>query len=124
MGQDDSATKLRAEDRSHCRVGRTCGRIADHTLAGRCSAKRFLYVAIDRCSRSIHLAVKDDETEQSAITLLCETAAAFPFHLIHVLTDNGLCFTPAFAERLKARRTLAKGKPQGRASPTIQPKHA
>jgi transposase len=29
--------------------------------------KRYLYVAIDRCSRSVHLAVKDDETERSAI---------------------------------------------------------
>ena len=29
--------------------------------------KRVLYVAIDRCSRSVHLAVEDDETERSAI---------------------------------------------------------
>ena len=29
--------------------------------------KRYLYVAIDRCSRSVHLAVKDDETEKSAM---------------------------------------------------------
>jgi transposase len=28
--------------------------------------KRHLYVATDRCSRSVHLAVKDDETEKSA----------------------------------------------------------
>ena len=59
--------------------------------------KRYLYVAIDRCSRSVHLAVKDDETEQSAIAFLREAAAAFPFRLTHVLTDNGSCFTPAFA---------------------------
>jgi transposase InsO family protein len=58
--------------------------------------KRYLYVAIDRCSRSVHLAVKDDETEKSAIAFL-EAAAAFPFRLTHVLTDNGSCFTPAFA---------------------------
>ena len=60
--------------------------------------KRFLYVAIDRRSRSIHLAVKDDETEPSAIAFLREAAAAFPFRLTHVLTDNGSCFTPAFAK--------------------------
>jgi transposase InsO family protein len=59
--------------------------------------KRFLFVAIDRCSRSVHLAVKDDETEKSAIAFLREAAAAFPFRLTHVLTDNGSCFTPAFA---------------------------
>jgi transposase InsO family protein len=60
--------------------------------------KRFLYVAIDRRSRSVHLAVKDDETEPSAIAFVREAAAAFPFRLTHVLTDNGSCFTPAFAK--------------------------
>ena len=59
---------------------------------------RYLYVAIDRRSRSVHLAVKDNETEQSAIAFLREAAAAFPFRLTHVLTDNGSCFTPAFAK--------------------------
>ena len=59
--------------------------------------KRYLYVAIDRRSRSVHLAVKDDETEASAITFLREAAKAFPFHMTHVLTDNGSCFTQAFA---------------------------
>ncbi len=52
----------------------------------------------DRCSRSVRLAVKDDETERSAIAVLREAAAAFPFQLTHVLTDNGSCFTPAFAK--------------------------
>src|SRR5215212_6016060 len=55
--------------------------------------KRYLYVAIDRCSRSVHLAVKDDETEQSAIAFLKEAARAFPFKVTHVLTDRGSCFT-------------------------------
>ena len=64
--------------------------------------KRYLFVAIDRCSRSVHLAVKDDETERSAIAFLRETAAAFPFRLTHVLTDNGSCFTPAFARACTA----------------------
>jgi transposase InsO family protein len=58
--------------------------------------KRYLYVAIDRCSRSVHLAVKDDMTTKSAIAFLREAAAAFPFRLTHVLTDNGSCFSPAF----------------------------
>ena len=51
--------------------------------------KRYLFVAIDRRSRSVHLAVKDDETEKSAIAFLRQAAAAFPFRLTHVLTDNG-----------------------------------
>ena len=57
----------------------------------------YLYVAIDRRSRSVHLAVKADETEASAIAFLREAAAALPFRMTHVLTDNGSCFTQAFA---------------------------
>ena len=60
--------------------------------------KRYLYVAIDRRSRSVPLAVKEDETEKSAIAFLREAAAAFPFPLTPVRTDNGSCFTPAFAQ--------------------------
>src|ERR1700757_254428 len=60
--------------------------------------KRYLYVAIDRRSRSVHLAVKDNETEASAIAFLREVAAALPFRITHVLTENGSCFTQAFAK--------------------------
>ncbi|WP_370643374.1 DDE-type integrase/transposase/recombinase [Roseomonas cutis] len=66
------------------------------TIAGE-QRKRYLFVTIDRHSRSVHLAVKDDETERSAIAFLREAAAAFPFRLTYVLTDNGSCFTAAFA---------------------------
>jgi transposase InsO family protein len=55
--------------------------------------KRFLFVAIDRRSRSVHLAVKDDETEASARAFLEEALTAFPFRVTHVLTDRGSCFT-------------------------------
>jgi transposase InsO family protein len=57
------------------------------------SRKRFLFVAIDRCSRMVHLAVKDEETEKAAIAFLNEAIAAFPFRVSHVLTDRGSCFT-------------------------------
>jgi transposase InsO family protein len=52
---------------------------------------------LSRHPGAVH-AVKDDETERSAIAFLREAAAAFPFRLTHVLTDNGSCFTPAFAK--------------------------
>jgi transposase InsO family protein len=55
--------------------------------------KRFPFVAIDRRSRSVHLAVKDDETEASAKAFLGEAIAAFPFRVTHVRTDRGSCFT-------------------------------
>jgi transposase InsO family protein len=55
--------------------------------------KHFLYVAIDRCSRWVHLAVKDDELTTSAVAFLKEAVRAFPFKVTHVLTDRGSCFT-------------------------------
>src|SRR5918993_1570800 len=55
--------------------------------------KRFLFVAIDRCSRWVHLAVKEDETAASAVAFLKEAVQAFPFTVTHVLTDRGSCFT-------------------------------
>src|ERR687889_702513 len=55
--------------------------------------KRFLFVAIDRCSRWVHVAVKDDETTASAVAFLKEAVQAFPFEITHVLTDRGSCFT-------------------------------
>src|SRR5919206_20187 len=55
--------------------------------------KRYLFVAIDRRSRSVHLAVKDDESEASATAFLREALAAFPFRVTRVLTDRGSCFT-------------------------------
>jgi transposase InsO family protein len=69
------------------------------TADGECR-KRFLFVAIDRRSRSVHLAVKDDETEASAKAFLEEALAAFPFRVTHVLTDRGSCFTADGFEEL------------------------
>jgi len=62
--------------------------------------KRFLFLAIDRRSRFVHLAVKDDETEASATAFLREVAIAFPFRVTHVLTDRGSCFTAEGFEKL------------------------
>jgi transposase InsO family protein len=61
--------------------------------------KRFLFVAIDRRSRSVHLAVKDAESGASATAFLREVLAAFPFRITHVLTDRGSCFTADGFER-------------------------
>jgi transposase InsO family protein len=53
--------------------------------------KRFLFVAIDRCSRSVHLAVKDEGCEATATAFLREVVERFPFRISHVLTDRGSC---------------------------------
>jgi transposase InsO family protein len=55
--------------------------------------KRYLFVAIDRASRFVHLAVKDDESAASAVAFLEEAMSALPFRLTNVLTDRGSCFT-------------------------------
>src|SRR5436309_14332227 len=62
------------------------------TADGECR-KRYLFVAIDRRSRSVHLAVKDEETEAAAKAFLEEAVAAFPFRVTRLLTDRGSCFT-------------------------------
>jgi transposase len=62
------------------------------TADGECR-KRYLFVAIDRRSRWVHLAVRDDETEASAVAFLKEALRAFPFRVTHLLTDRGSCFT-------------------------------
>jgi transposase InsO family protein len=62
--------------------------------------ERYLFVAIDRRSRSVHLAIRDDETEASAKAFLEEAIAAFPFRVTRVPTDRGSCFTAEGFEKL------------------------
>src|SRR5690242_15444553 len=62
------------------------------TSDGECR-KRYLFVAIDRRSRSVHLAVEDEETEAAAKAFLEEAIAAFPFRVTRLLTDRGSCLT-------------------------------
>lgn len=61
--------------------------------------KRYLYVAIDRCTRYAHLAVYDGETAANAIAFLNAAKTAFPFRITHILTDRGSCFTADQFER-------------------------
>ena len=69
--------------------------------------KRFLYVAIDRATRYVHLAVKDDETTASAMAFLDEVLQALPFRVTHVLTDRGSCFTADGFEHACKRNGVA-----------------
>lgn len=68
--------------------------------------KRFLYVAIDRCSRFVHLAVYDAENAANAVAFLTATRKAFPFRITHVLTDRGSCFTADAFENACAKRKI------------------
>src|SRR3954470_9679727 len=87
------------------------------------SRKRYLYVAIERASRFVHLAVKDDETERSAVAFLTEAVQAFPFQVTYVLTDGGSCFTAAGFEA--ACQRVRGGVPElGRGASQDTPLHA
>jgi transposase InsO family protein len=55
--------------------------------------ERVLFVATDRRSRRVHLAVEDGETEASAKAFPEEAIGAFPFRVPHLPTDRGSCFT-------------------------------
>ena len=65
--------------------------------------KRFLYVAIDRCSRFVHLDVYEAENAANAVAFLKAARKAFPFQITHVLTDRGSCFTADDFERACAK---------------------
>ncbi|KFL91423.1 Mobile element protein [Acetobacter malorum] len=75
--------------------------------------KRFLYVAIDRCSRSVHLAVYDAENADNSVNFLNAVKSAFPFRITHILTDRGSCLTADAFEKacrdmgIDRRRTKA-----------------
>ncbi|WP_193563073.1 DDE-type integrase/transposase/recombinase, partial [Acetobacter tropicalis] len=75
--------------------------------------KRFLYVAIDRCSRSVHLAVYDAENADNSVDFLKAVKTTFPFRITHILTDRGSCFTADAFEKachdmgIDRRRTKA-----------------
>lgn len=66
--------------------------------------KRFLYVTIDRCSRFVFLAVYDAENAANAVNFLAKARTAFPFRIIHILTDRGSCFTADDFERTCTER--------------------
>lgn len=54
--------------------------------------KRFLYVAVDRCSRSVHLAVQDEECEAATTAFLREGVVSMPIVMwsIRILGAGGM----------------------------------
>ena len=55
--------------------------------------KYYLFVAIDRATRSLFYKVYDAKTSVNAENFMNECLDFFPFGITHVLTDNGLEFT-------------------------------
>lgn len=55
--------------------------------------KYYLFVAIDRATRTLYYKVYDAKTSENAELFMNECLEFFPFGITHVLTDNGLEFT-------------------------------
>ena len=55
--------------------------------------KYYLFVAIDRATRTLFYKIYEDKTAQSAEAFLDLCLDFFPFEITHILTDNGLEFT-------------------------------
>lgn len=59
-------------------------------------AHQYLYVAIDRASRRVCLAIYPDKTADSSASFLRKVGQCFPFRVEYILTDNGKEFTDRF----------------------------
>src|SRR5215217_1618809 len=54
--------------------------------------KLFMFLAIDRVSKFVHVAFPDANTKMNGAAFLREVVAAFPYRIHTVLTDNGMAF--------------------------------
>ena len=55
--------------------------------------KYYLFVAIDRATRTLYYKLYDAKSSANAESFMEECIEYFPFNITHVLTDNGLEFT-------------------------------
>jgi len=55
--------------------------------------KYYLFVAIDRATRTLYYKIYDAKTSTNTESFMLECLDFFPFPITHVLTDNGLEFT-------------------------------
>jgi len=55
--------------------------------------KHYLFVAIDRATRTIYFEMYDAKTSDNAVAFLEKCIDFFPVYISHTLTDNGLEFT-------------------------------
>jgi len=53
----------------------------------------YLYVAIDRATRTMYYKVYDNKTAENTDLFFDECMSFFPFFITHILTDNGFEFT-------------------------------
>jgi transposase InsO family protein len=65
------------------------------------SARRYLFVAIDRATRWVFMAIYPDQTEISSTDFLHRVTQACPVKIKTLLTDNGTQFTDRFTSKKK-----------------------
>ena len=63
--------------------------------------RRYLFVAIDRATRWVHLRIYKDQSELSSVDFLRRVKRAAPMKLVKLLTDNGSQFTDRFTSQKK-----------------------
>jgi len=74
------------------------------------SKRKYLYVSIDRATRLVYIALKDDKSKESTTEFLEECVEFYPFKIAKVLTDNGLEFSTRLYKRKMNIRKAKKGK--------------
>lgn len=60
------------------------------------TARRYLFVAIDRATRWVFIELYGDQTDSSSVDFLAKVHQACPVKIIRLLTDNGSQFTDRF----------------------------
>ena len=68
--------------------------------------KLFVFLAIDRVAKFVHVAFYDAATKLNGAAFLRDVVAAFPYQIHTVLTDNGMAFAdlPRYRDGPTARR--------------------
>ncbi len=84
-GEEDSRRKRFAETR----IGYVHIDVCELRLA---QGKLFMFLAIDRVTKFVHVAFVEADTKLNGAALLREVVAAFPYRIHTVLTDNGMAF--------------------------------
>lgn len=72
--------------------------------------KYYLFVAIDRATRTLYFKIYDAKTAANATSFLKECINFFPYKMTHVLTDNGLEFTNRLLKSKKGEACKTKSK--------------
>ena len=67
------------------------------------TARRYLFVAIDRATRWVFIEIYGDQTESSSVDFLAKVKAACPITICKLLTDNGSQFTDRFTSKTKKK---------------------